>query len=300
MQLVVPLTYYCNYSCPFCYVAVEPPHQTHYNIDSLTRLVNTLHQQELLNVVLSGGEPTLISNLPDIIRKFQALGIQVSVLTNGSQPHVLQTLGANSYQISIDGKPKSHDKLRGVPGAFYRALTAIKVCKKMQIPVSIQSTISTLNFGEVRDLLDMLIHLPVTSLRINAIHTGQYALSPRDMFNMLNIIEEYSFSLLEAPQITTNLCRSQFFNDIWSCVQAKSIPWFADKSLENFYYSSPNIRAFHLRRDAFCDNQTRTTFEEKTVCRILSGSYSLSEIVRCLNDFSYLPDGREVNYAHNS
>ena len=79
----------CNWRCPFCHngslwaSAGEGPGEQ--------RVLTLLRQRaRLLDVVVSGGEPTLQPDLPDFLVELKALGLKVKLDTNGSFPNVLK------------------------------------------------------------------------------------------------------------------------------------------------------------------------------------------------------------------
>lgn len=286
MQLIISLTERCNYRCPYCYVTIQPPANSLYETEPLFNLTNILRKQELLSVSLTGGEPTLISNLSAIIRYLQDMDIHVSLLTNGSRPHIIRELRPDSCQISIDGVPEIHDKLRGAQGAFNKALKTINLCQNSQIQTSVQFTISALNYRTVDCTLNRLSNLPVSRLRVIAVHSGPYALTFNAMREVLESIERYSFNKLSMPPITTNLCRTKFIENVWSCIQLDSLPWFTDRELNYFYLLDPDLQKFRLYRDDFLNQEIRVHFVKKTLRYLMEREYSSPSTVSCLNDFT--------------
>lgn len=84
----------CNMRCPFCH-----------NMNLVLGLNDdpTFSDEEVLNflasrlgildgVCITGGEPTLVPELPDFIRKIKNLGLSVKLDTNGTNPEVLKNL----------------------------------------------------------------------------------------------------------------------------------------------------------------------------------------------------------------
>lgn len=96
----------CNFRCPFCH-----------NRDLLDVAPETISTDELLAflkkrqglldaVCISGGEPTLQSDLEALIRAIKALGYAVKLDTNGSRPAVLKQLVNNGLldYVAMDVK----------------------------------------------------------------------------------------------------------------------------------------------------------------------------------------------------
>ena len=77
-------------------------------------------------LILSGGEPSLHPDLPDLIRSARRLGYEwVQLITNGRRLaypqflHALLDAGLDEVTFSIHGSsPLVHDAMVGVPGAF--------------------------------------------------------------------------------------------------------------------------------------------------------------------------------------
>lgn len=74
---VVDVTHRCNVACPNCYYPVTKARDR--SIDSILQEIEVTN----LQAVLSGGEPTLRDDLPEIIRRIVKMGRPVSILTNG-------------------------------------------------------------------------------------------------------------------------------------------------------------------------------------------------------------------------
>lgn len=89
-------TGHCNLRCPFCHNAelvLRPELQPSISEDEFFSFLKT-RQGILEGVCISGGEPTLQSDLLPFIRKIKQLEFQVKLDTNGTRPAVLEALFA--------------------------------------------------------------------------------------------------------------------------------------------------------------------------------------------------------------
>jgi MoaA/NifB/PqqE/SkfB family radical SAM enzyme len=130
------ITSKCNMRCQMCNVWKFPVKNFHNNESELsTREVeNFLEKIARLGVrflCLSGGEPTLRSDLLEIIRKAKEVGLKIELITNGTfvKPlaEKLVKSGVDIITFSIDGSnPKIHDFIRGVRGSWEKAVEGIK------------------------------------------------------------------------------------------------------------------------------------------------------------------------------
>lgn len=85
----------CNLRCPFCHNASlvlpredTPPPMT---VDELLSFLDK-RRGRLQGVCITGGEPTLYPDLPDLLRQIHLLGYEVKLDTNGTHPEVLRTI----------------------------------------------------------------------------------------------------------------------------------------------------------------------------------------------------------------
>lgn len=83
----------CNFRCPFCHNAplVTMPCKDEITEDSLLSFLET-RRGKLDGVCITGGEPTIHPDLEALICKIRAMGFQVKLDTNGTNPKMLRTL----------------------------------------------------------------------------------------------------------------------------------------------------------------------------------------------------------------
>lgn len=98
----------CNFRCPYCHnrgLVLNPGEVEDIPLDSILEYVES-NSDFLDGVVISGGEPTLNKDLPDLIKKLRGLGMKIKIDTNGTMPDVLDDLiGAGMVDfIAMDVK----------------------------------------------------------------------------------------------------------------------------------------------------------------------------------------------------
>lgn len=85
----------CNLRCPFCHNAslVLPGHMNPAGMSS-DALLDFLEKRRgrLQGVCITGGEPTLHPDLPDLLREIHTLGYRVKLDTNGTNPRMLREI----------------------------------------------------------------------------------------------------------------------------------------------------------------------------------------------------------------
>ncbi len=100
----------CNFLCPYCHnpELVDPKKIKNQPKVSEQEILDflTTRQGLLEGVCITGGEPTLFSDLPEFIKKIKDLGFLVKLDSNGSNPQMLaKLLAANLVDfIAMDIK----------------------------------------------------------------------------------------------------------------------------------------------------------------------------------------------------
>ena len=85
----------CNFDCPFCHNPALARGSAACPADLTASNIHTFLKQRqgfLDGVVISGGEPTLPTDLEDFCRQIKEFGFPVKLDTNGSRPEVLERL----------------------------------------------------------------------------------------------------------------------------------------------------------------------------------------------------------------
>lgn len=83
----------CNFMCPYCHnwETLIEEHLSPLNFEDILSFLRK-RQGVMDGVVISGGEPTLMDDLPNKIKEIKDLGFLVKLDTNGSNPEMLKEL----------------------------------------------------------------------------------------------------------------------------------------------------------------------------------------------------------------
>lgn len=84
----------CNFRCPFCHNTTLVLHPERGETIPFERVEDYLNKQKdwLDGVCITGGEPTLHNDLPDLCSKLKEIGFLVKIDTNGTNPKVIKEL----------------------------------------------------------------------------------------------------------------------------------------------------------------------------------------------------------------
>lgn len=138
----------CNFRCPFCHnssLVLNPSNQP---LISDELVLTTLKKRVgiLEGVCITGGEPTLCSELPIFIRKIKALGLKVKLDTNGSNPTMLLRLYSEHLldYVAMDIKncKEKYTETIGLKNYCLQSIEeSINLIKTSSIPYEFRTTV---------------------------------------------------------------------------------------------------------------------------------------------------------------
>ncbi len=140
---------HCNFRCPYCHNHPLVFHPEQYSTISLEDIFDRLHSLKnwIDGVCLTGGEPTLHTDLPSLIREIKRHRFLVKLDTNGSNPQMLEKLiGAGEIDfISMDVKapldPFRYSRSTGLPINLKPILESIEILKGGKVEYEFRMTV---------------------------------------------------------------------------------------------------------------------------------------------------------------
>lgn len=170
--LVVFVTSRCNLRCPFCLLSFQSPsRRSELTPEEFRRVARKLGP--LVQLSLTGGEPFLRHDLSEVagILLQRTRAPFVSVSTNGwftdrittFVREVLPRFPDSSFRlvVSIDALGEEHDRLRGRPGTFQRALETSRALLELRrshfnLVVDANAVVHPLNQDRLKETLETL------------------------------------------------------------------------------------------------------------------------------------------------
>jgi len=156
------ITRRCNLKCVHCYAhAKDIEFENELTTAEGKALIDDLAQFGAPVLLLSGGEPLVRKDLPELAEYAVQKGMRAVISTNGTlidrnTAQILKKIGLSYVGISLDGMEEVNDRFRGVKGAFQKALEGIRNCKDAGIKVGLRFTINKFNVSEIPKLFDVL------------------------------------------------------------------------------------------------------------------------------------------------
>jgi len=159
------LTRLCNLACGHCYLdAVQRRSEatdelgTGEALDVLGQLAELAPGAML---VLTGGEPLMRKDLPELVRRSAQLGLMPvigsnGIMLDGKRAAGLRALGAAGVGISLDAATAGfHDRLRGLPGAWEGARRGMQAAREAGQALLVQTTLFEENRHELAAIADI-------------------------------------------------------------------------------------------------------------------------------------------------
>jgi radical SAM protein len=159
------VTQACDLVCQHCRACAQSqPHPGELSSAESRQLISQLAEfPKPPMLVLTGGDPLKRPDICEMVEHGVRMGLEVSItpsatpLVTGVALRQLRDAGISRVAVSLDGaNAATHDAFRGVPGSFDRTLHILSSARAGQIPLQVNTTITTTNFHQIDALADLL------------------------------------------------------------------------------------------------------------------------------------------------
>jgi mycofactocin radical SAM maturase len=208
VNLTWEITHQCNLRCVHCLSgsSAELPGELSFN--ECKSIVDQLATLKVFEINFGGGEPLLKSYFLPLLRYIHTRGIVTCISTNGTvlTDEAVACFTDNPFinvQVSLDGAtPEVNDRLRG-EGTFRRIIEGIERLAGKNIPLSINTVVTSLNFRQLNHLQELAVSYGAR-LRVSRFRPSGRA---RESWEMLKLssaqLRELSVWLENDPTILT-------------------------------------------------------------------------------------------------
>lgn len=151
------MTYQCNYQCSFCFFRnpvdrndMKP--RLSISIEMAYELIRRLKDSGIKRINFAGGEPSLVSELPLILKYSHSLGIVNTLVTNGTgiTENLMKQIQGNirAIKLSIDSSDDEVEKKlgRGYGQHIKTTIKAAEVLQKFGVEVMANTVVTSLNW----------------------------------------------------------------------------------------------------------------------------------------------------------
>ena len=164
---------HCNCRCVMCDIW-RRKEGGELDVEAFARSRDSLLQLGVRQVVLTGGEPLLHSNLASLCAVLRECGVRITLLTTGlllQKRSSLITDWIDEIIVSIDGPEEIHDQIRRVNGAFRLIADGVQAIRqrKAEIPIRARCTVQKANFRVLRKTVESAKSLLMDSISYLAV-----------------------------------------------------------------------------------------------------------------------------------
>lgn len=166
VKVSLDITSRCNLSCTHCRHSPDGKEADELSFSEICTLIDDLARLRVFRLGLSGGEPFVRADAPEIIRYAASYAPgRVFVSTNGTlvDERLLGELdpakGRLTLKISLDGTEEIHDAIRGREGAFAAACEALRLCTARGFRAEVTTTVSRDNLDYLADVASLAASL---------------------------------------------------------------------------------------------------------------------------------------------
>lgn len=154
------ITLACCFSCNYCGSKAGYARDNELSTSECLDVARQLADMGCSRVSLIGGEVFMRPDWLDIARALTDRKVRVSIITNGylfSERLIddIKACNIESIAVSLDGPERIHDRYRQ-KGSFKRAIQAIDILTKHNIPVSVISTLHSNNVDCLDEMYEIL------------------------------------------------------------------------------------------------------------------------------------------------
>lgn len=228
IALIWELTRACNLKCKHCFSSSGRQENNELTTNEVKKNIDSFAENRILYINFTGGEPLLRRDFFDILKYASTKNIFFDFSTNGyllTDKTVSNLKGTNvmQVQVSVDGLEETHDNLRGVKGAFKRALKAIKLLSQANFDVVISCTVNRTNIKELPKLIDMALTVGASSFKTTLfIPIGQGGFNQEELAINSNDVQQLSLLMSK---------KKKELSGRLSIMLTSCYPWLLDESL---------------------------------------------------------------------
>ena len=158
------LTRACNLACVHCYVRHGKPRRYELTTKEARRVAGSLARAGCASVTLSGGEPLLRRDWPEIASTLVDSGAAVQIISNGiaiqrQTALKVKSAGVRMVLLSLDGMEAAHDRIRRRRGAFKAVLRAADALGEAGVRFGFMTTLLRPNAGDLEPLAELVRRL---------------------------------------------------------------------------------------------------------------------------------------------
>ncbi len=185
------LGFKCNNFCRFC-IQKRNRNKSNKKPQEVKRILEE-EAEECIDVIFTGGEPTIYEELIDYISHAKDLGYRkIQIQTNGrmfsslSYCKELIDAGANIFNPALHGSNSEiHDYLTRAQGSFDQVLQGLKNLKKLDQKIFVNTVVTKINYKDLVNITELLMDIEPTLFQCAFIHINSEIKKNKDLIEKI-------------------------------------------------------------------------------------------------------------------
>lgn len=227
------LTLACNLRCSHCGSSAGQPKPNELTTKEALKICDQFPALVVQEVDFTGGEPLIRADWPEIALHLKDLDISTNMVTNGmamdrNTIDIMKEVGISNVGISLDGLELTHDRIRGVKGAFHKIINCMNIMKEAGQPFVVLTTVNSLNIRELPAIMNLLLSLGVTRWRAQPLipmgrakGSIELEMKDEDMLELGRFIRNYRVNAEKNGLEITPADGLQYIDESWM----PELPW---------------------------------------------------------------------------
>ena len=201
----------CNCRCVMCDIWRANEHKQEISRGALEKHLDVFRKFKVRQVVFSGGEALMHSNLWTFCESLKELQTKITLLSTGLllQAHAHEVIHwCDEVIVSLDGSREIHNKIRNIPRAYERLAEGVKALKLINssFRVSARCVIQRANFSDLPNIVEAAHEIDVDEISFLAVDVSstafnrptpwgkeriaQVALNPKEIAEFQQVLED--------------------------------------------------------------------------------------------------------------
>ncbi len=168
------LTLACNLQCKHCASsATGKTRPKELSLQEIFAICDQFPDLFVQEADLTGGEPLLHPEWPEVVEHLFKLGIDTRMVTNGillkENAQKLADSGIKTVGVSLDGLEETHDYIRKKSGLFGSIVSGIETAISKGVPVAVITAVNDINIAQLHALQSLLQELGIKHWQLQPI-----------------------------------------------------------------------------------------------------------------------------------
>ena len=184
----------CNCRCVMCDIWKSNQNKKEISAESLEKHVTTFSKLGVREVVLSGGEALLHSNLWKLCALLKEHKIRITLLSTGLllKKHAEAICKhIDRVIVSLDGSEQVHDQIRNIPQGFAKMAEGIRELRKRKadLPITGRCVLQRSNYRDLPNIISSARILGLDQISFLAADVSTPAFNRPEAWNMDKVIQ---------------------------------------------------------------------------------------------------------------